>query len=1078
MCIWYTYFPFEMRQFIFLFLFFLSTAVFSQEINRQAKWEEMLEAGNHQDVLAEVKEFTQSLISQKNYDSLPEYLGIYGRALMANYPEKELTNQLLASYRSWEGLSDKSSFRRRLTKSLANWYEFTGNTTAAYTQTLEALDWAEKESPQPKEVLSSLYLNLGGLAIQNMDLPAAKKHLNQLLSLDLSTADPENIYFANSYLGNIAYFNSNLDSAAFYYQKSIEAIEQLDPSPRNQFYRKSIILNNLAGVQMAQSDFEAAEQSMNQTIIAQEKYLAMDLEPIERQKVLQGYFRSMDNLAGLYRQLGTYHRAKQLLEFSFQRKSEEFGSQDLETAKSRVLLGQVYFDMLQIESAREFLQEGLSRMKELDEESTYWQADAIQTLARMEDYLQHEETADSLYREANSIFDRELEGDYDVIYLDFLKNFSKFLAENKKIDEAIQWSNLARNYLAEIGSDNIQLDYIQLVNQASIYELGGNYQMALDYTSEALKKLDMLVSRSKSPKDSLQAIFQKPQTILIRNRSRYELGNREEVLLRSIEKELREGLQLIDSQSDFLYEPSDVSIQLDYNQEYFDFLEKIELELYRHTGNESYLDRLLAYHEHARYRQIRSRLQKNQQVRFGGLPAEIKEREKLLKVNLSQSLQSNKTDLSSFSKGNEEWIAFLDTLERFYPKYFQLHFETSENVLARVFSSLNPDITYLRYLQIEGEWILMVIRANEKELFPLNSQPLSDALELLAEQSSQNKFQPELLHELYQLLWKPAKASIQTERIAIIPEGLMFNLSFETLTKAAIQNWNELADHFLLKDHSFSYQYSLLFLDNPINEAYEDQLIAFAPGFFDSMKQTYTASFLDKQFLDSDYLKLIPQPFTRKLVEDISSKFMARTYLEHGSTLKNFKNEAGQSKIIHIGTHAISSNVNPGDSRLVFAKSKENPVEPNELFASEIYSLDLNSELAVLLACESGKPSYSPGEGMISLAHAFNYSGTKALLIGLRKIDEQASVGIAADFYDYLEEGMPKDKALRQAKLNYLANAKGRAIDPAFWSGLILLGNPEPVALETKRALWPLSLALPMALLLFFWLYRKKASGN
>ncbi|HAZ24633.1 MAG TPA: hypothetical protein DCY95_08320, partial [Algoriphagus sp.] len=100
-----------------------------------------------------------------------------------------------------------------------------------------------------------------------MDLSAAKKHLTQVLSLNLSEKDPENIYFANSCLGNIAYFTSNLDSAAYYYEKTLKAIDLLEPSPRNQLYRKSIILNNLAGVQMAQSDFNAAEKSMNQTIL-------------------------------------------------------------------------------------------------------------------------------------------------------------------------------------------------------------------------------------------------------------------------------------------------------------------------------------------------------------------------------------------------------------------------------------------------------------------------------------------------------------------------------------------------------------------------------------------------------------------------------------------------------------------------------------------------------------------------------------------------------------------------------------------------------------------------------------------
>ncbi|UZD22873.1 CHAT domain-containing protein [Algoriphagus halophytocola] len=1067
-----------MLRFFFLPILFFASAVWGQTIDRKASWEKMLETGTHSTALAEVKEFTQSLIDQKLYDSLPEYLEIYGRILQANFAEKESDQKLQETYQNWENLSEEATFRRRLAKSLAHWYEYTGNTTAAYQQTLVALDWAKKEKPKSQEAFSNIYLNLGGLAIKNMDLPAAKKHLDEVLSLDLSQTDPENVYFANSYLGNISYYNSNLDSAAFYYQKSIEAIDQLEPTPRNQFYRKSIILNNLAGVQMAQSDFDAAEQSMNLTISYQEKYLAADLEELEKQKVLQAYFRSMDNLAGLYRQLGSYHRAKQLLEFSFQRKSEEFGNQDLETAKSRILLGQVYFDMIQIEQSREFLLEGLKQMQELEEESSYWQADAINTLARMEDYLQNEEQADSLYRKAKTIFDQEVQGDYDVIYLDFLKNFSKFLAENKKMDEAIQLSTLARNYLADVGSENLYLDYNQTINQASIYELGQNYQKALQYTSDALSQIDLLMARSKSPKDSIQAMFLKSQPILIRNRSRYYLEKVDESLLKSIEKELREGLKIIDSQSDFLFEPSDVSIQLDVNREYFEFLELIELELYQLSGEEIYLDRLLAYHEHARYRKIRSRLQKNQQVHFGGLPAEILNREEELKEQLRQSLQAEVTDLSAYAKANSEWTAFLDTLKVNYPNYYQLHFETSESVLARVFSKLDPEISYLRYLNIGQEWWLMTIRDNEKKLIALSSDALTEALEKLAEQSSQNKIQPALLHELYNLIWEPSEPFISTQRIAIIPEGLLFNLSFETLTKAPIQDWTELTDHFLLSDHSFSYQYSLLFLEDQAASVYEDQLIAFAPGFFDGMKQSYSASFLDQQFLDLDYLKLLPQPFTRRLVEDISSKFEAKTYLENGSTLKNFRVEAGQTRIIHIGTHAISSNVNPGDSRLVFAKSTENPIEPNELFASEIYGLDLSAELAVLLACESGKPSYSPGEGMISLAHAFNYSGTKSLLMGLWKIDEQTSVNIAAEFYDFLEDGLPKDEALRKAKLNYLAKAKGRALDPSFWSGLILLGNPEPVALETKQSPWPLYAALLLALVFLAWFFKKKFYSN
>jgi len=82
----------------------------------------------------------------------------------------------------------------------------------------------------------------------------------------------------------------------------------------------------------------------------------------------------------------------------------------------------------------------------------------------------------------------------------------------------------------------------------------------------------------------------------------------------------------------------------------------------------------------------------------------------------------------------------------------------------------------------------------------------------------------------------------------------------------------------------------------------------------------------------------------------------------------------------------------------------------------------------MLTACESGKPGYQDGEGMISLAHAFNYAGSESILTGLWKIDEQASAMLLDLFYENLADGLPKDEALRQAKLSYLQQAEGRML--------------------------------------------------
>ncbi|MGB8193806.1 MAG: CHAT domain-containing protein, partial [Chitinophagaceae bacterium] len=123
----------------------------------------------------------------------------------------------------------------------------------------------------------------------------------------------------------------------------------------------------------------------------------------------------------------------------------------------------------------------------------------------------------------------------------------------------------------------------------------------------------------------------------------------------------------------------------------------------------------------------------------------------------------------------------------------------------------------------------------------------------------------------------------------------------------------------------------------------------------------------------------------------------------------------------------------------------------------ELYNCNLRSELAVLTACESGKPGYQDGEGMISLAHAFNYAGSESMVTGLWKIDEKASTMLMETFYKNLLQGMDKAEALRQAKLNYLSSAQGRMLAPQYWAGLVLMGDPSPVTvkeLNTASTWW------------------------
>ncbi|MEO1435490.1 MAG: CHAT domain-containing protein, partial [Bacteroidota bacterium] len=153
-------------------------------------------------------------------------------------------------------------------------------------------------------------------------------------------------------------------------------------------------------------------------------------------------------------------------------------------------------------------------------------------------------------------------------------------------------------------------------------------------------------------------------------------------------------------------------------------------------------------------------------------------------------------------------------------------------------------------------------------------------------------------------------------------------------------------------------------------------------------------------------------------------------------------------------THAASDNLNPERSRLIFAKDETLDPQTNYLYAYEIYECDLQSRLTILSGCETGKPGYQPGEGMISLAHAFDYVGSESLLTALWKVDEQSSSTIIESFLKNLKAGMEKDEALRQAKLTYLSTATNRAALPEYWAGLVLMGDTDAMEFPEDNSRW------------------------
>jgi CHAT domain-containing protein len=132
--------------------------------------------------------------------------------------------------------------------------------------------------------------------------------------------------------------------------------------------------------------------------------------------------------------------------------------------------------------------------------------------------------------------------------------------------------------------------------------------------------------------------------------------------------------------------------------------------------------------------------------------------------------------------------------------------------------------------------------------------------------------------------------------------------------------------------------------------------------------------------------------------------------------------------------------------------------------------------LAVLTACETGIGKESTSEGMLSMAHGFAYAGCPSLIMSLWEIDEKTSAGIVEDFYENLAGGMAKNRAIRQAKLDYLRHTEGELKNPYYWSGLVLFGDVAPVEKDTEIWWWFLVAGVITLVMILFLRSSKKAA--
>jgi CHAT domain-containing protein/Tfp pilus assembly protein PilF len=845
-------------------------------------------------------------------------------------------------------------------------------------------------------------------------------------------------------------------------------------------------LNNLAELYRAQGEYAQAEPLYRQALDLLKQMLG------ERQPV---YADNLNNLALLYEAQGEYAKAEPLYQQALAIYKQVLGERHPAYARSLNNLAGLYWAQGEYAQAEPLYRQALEIRKEVLGERHPDYAQSLHNLALLYKFQGEYAKAESLYRQALAIRKQVL-GERHPNYAEGLNNLAALYQAQGEYTKAEPLLRQALEIRKQVFGEHHSAYANSLNNLALLYEAQGEYTQAEPLYHQALAALRQRLEDPPREFGQLTAADLRPlpetvivlanYCVLLERRlgprpspAQLRAADHAFALLMAVRERLRQ--EVLEQEASKLHHGTKA---LDLIPRRIGLCQR----LFDQEGQAADLETALATTEQATARVFLEQLGKARAFTVGRVSAELRGQEAALRRQIleldtriakEQDRPSNQRDsdkvgqlLDEQKKVDAQLTALIRRMEKEYPQYAALKYPQPCSP-AEARACLAPTEVALLFIPGDKRSYLILVeaqparddKANGLGIYALPGQDeLADGVSRLTDRDT---FEAKAkvrapAKQAYQLLLAPVKERIRGKDLVIVPGGPLAYVPFEALVEDG---------RYLIESHRIRYAPSLTALHlvrlwEKTRPKPERPLWAIADPVYDKADQRVEGEKDLAQATQDALAKYLSRAergpargeayarlrFTGQEAEAIRTRLGAAdtdvlTGLQATEAAVKAASERGllaRARYLHFATHGILDLDTGQPPALVLSlvgndgkRDGDGGINDGFLRLDEVTRLQLNADLVVLSACETGKGRLYAGEGVTGLARAFLYAGSCGVVCSLWAVDDRETATFMAHLYGGLKDGRAAADALRAAKLEMIRAQK----PPVFWAPFILIGE-------------------------------------